>query len=42
MDSFSNVSRDEDNILEQIYIEQMCSEGIFKEIQLALYKKELI
>ena len=24
MDTFNNVSRDEDNILDQIYIKQMC------------------
>ena len=33
LDSFNNVSRDEDNIFDQIYIKQMCSDYFYEDVK---------
>ena len=41
LDSFNNVSRDEDNILDQIYIEQMCSECSDEDLKFWEWSKKM-
>ena len=33
LDTFNNVSRDEDNILDQIYIKQICSDFYYEDLK---------
>ena len=33
LDTFNNVSRDEENILDQIYIKQMCSDFYYEDLK---------
>ena len=33
LDSFNNVPRDEDNILDQIYLKQMCSDFYYEDLK---------
>ena len=41
LDSFINVSRDEDNILDQIYIEQMCSDFSHEDLKFWEWSKKM-
>ena len=41
LDSFNNVSRDEDNILDQIYIEQMCLDFYYEDLEIWDWLKKI-
>ena len=41
MDSFNNASRDEDKILDQIYIKQICSDFYYDDFQFSLHYTKL-
>ena len=41
LDNFNNVSRDEDNILDQIYIKQMCSDFYYEDLKFWEWSKKM-
>ena len=41
LDTFNNVSRDEDNISDQIYIKQMCSDFYYEDLKFWEWSKKM-